>query len=197
MDVRWPLFAACKKSILSQEGEFEWVISIDQRTPERYIQRICTDSRISIIHKEINRVFEDKRIDADWVITSRIDCDDQYLPGAVKGIQARFEPMLKVIDIGSYKLDWNTGNVYRYDKRYPLSMFVSLIEPSSRALSVYCRPHGQVAGGYPMEGWYGSLDKFTAIPSEIIGKRYALMVCHDNNITNSISGEVVCNVKEL
>ena len=53
MDKRMPLFKHTKESVLSQNGDFKWIISVDERTPGRYIDAIKTDDRIIITNQEI------------------------------------------------------------------------------------------------------------------------------------------------
>ena len=187
MDERMELFRACRDSVLSQEGDFQWVISLDNRTPNRYLQEIFTDERMRMVHCDFRDTFSDVEISTPWVITSRLDCDDQYKPGAIKAIQSKFEPKLKVIDIGFDQLEWETGKVFPGEDRWSGSMFISLVEPSHKVLTAFCRPHGQVATEYPMLGDYKTKWKaLTRIAKENINDKLALMVCHGNNITNAI-----------
>jgi len=186
MDSRKKLFEACRESVLSQEGDFEWIISLDKRTPNRYVQHIVTDDRIKIVHCDIRDALKEEKIDTPWVITSRLDCDDQYLPGAIKSIQRKFRPRLRVIDIGFDKLDWDRQKVHTAARRGG-SMFISLVEPSSRVITVFCRPHGEVASEYPMSGsWDKGWGDLTPIQNRRIEDKLVLMVCHKGNITNRI-----------
>lgn len=192
MESRIDLFEKTKESVLSQEGDFEWIVSVDNRTPKKFLKKIFTDDRMRMVHCDIRDTFKDVEIDVPWVITTRLDNDDQYKPGAIKAIQSRFEPKLKVIDIGFNELDWPTGDEYLGERRWPNSMFISLIEPSSRIVTAFCRPHGQVYTEYPMSGSYdtkwGDLKR---IGGETIEKKYALMVCHGGNITNRVRGKKI------
>ena len=186
MDERMELFDACKESVLSQEGDFEWIISLDKRTPKKYVKHIVTDDRIKIVYCDIRDALKEEKIDTPWVITSRLDCDDQYLSGAIKAIQRKFRPRLRVIDIGFAKLDWDNKVVYN-GFRNEGSMFISLVEPSSRVMTVFCRPHGQVNTGYPLNGhWSTKWEDLTNIEYVKLTEKLVLMVCHDNNITNRI-----------
>ena len=173
--------------MLSQEGDFEWVISLDKRTPNRYVQKIITDSRMKVVNCDIRDTFKEIKVDTPWVITSRLDNDDQYLPGFVRNVQRKFRPKLRVIDVGFNQLEWETGDIYPGERRWSGSMFISLIEPSSRIATVFCRPHGQVASEYPMTGhWSTGWGNLTNIGGVTLENKLALMVCHGNNITNAI-----------
>jgi len=187
MDERMELFKACRDSVLSQEGGFQWIISLDERTPNRYLQEIFTDERMQIVHCDVRDTFKEVEISTPWVITSRLDCDDQYKPGAVKAIQSKFEPKLKVIDIGFSQLEWETGKEYPGEDRWSGSMFISLVEPQFRVITAFCRPHGQVATEYPMRGDYKTKwEQLTNIGKDKVDEPLAMMVCHGNNITNAI-----------
>lgn len=186
MDERMDLFDACKNSVLNQEGDFQWIISLDKRTPKKYVKHIVRDSRIKIVHCDIRDALKEEKIDTPWVITSRLDCDDQYLPGFVKNVQRKFRPRLRVIDIGFNKLDWDGGIVHDATRREG-SMFISLVEPSSRVITVFCRPHGQVNTGYPMNGhWSTKWEDLINIEYVKLTDKLVLMVCHSGNITNRI-----------
>jgi hypothetical protein len=187
MDERMELFEACKESVLSQEGDFKWVISLDKRTPNRYVQKIVTDERMKVVHCDVRDSLKDVEIDTPWVITSRLDCDDQYKSGFVKQVQRKFRPMLRVIDVGIVQLDWETKEEHFKMVRRKGSMFISLVEPSSRVITAFCRPHGEVESEYPMKGhWSTGWDELTPISKVRIEDRLAVMVCHGNNITNAI-----------
>ena len=184
MKNRMPLWRECKRSILSQRDDFRWIVSVDERTPEKYMKEI-RDDRIEITHGPIQRVKIET--DAPWVITTRIDNDDQLLPGAIRTIQRHFEPKIKVIDIGVMRLDWETGDLYVGDVGGGRSMFVSLVESSERVLTVFCRPHSSLGHGYPTRGdWDSGFKDFNKVKIDVVHKPLALMVCHGNNIANAI-----------
>ncbi len=196
MDERMELFRETKKSVLSQEGDFMWFIALDERTPARYVNEIFGQGYSS----KIVRIFEDPRTffnnrefkNTPWVITSRLDCDDTYKPGAILAIQSLFEPRIKVIDIHYEQVKdgerFTSGNFKKGERyrKYNNGPFLSLVEPSNRIKTCYCRPHSVLENGYPSE------DGLVEIPSCKVDKRggkpYANMVIHDNNIANHITG---------
>ena len=196
MKERGELFEETKKSVLSQEGEFQWVISVDERTPKRFLNKIKTDKRIIFTNADIRDVFLSGEIipDRNWVITTRLDNDDRYLPGAVLAIQAAHEKKLKVIDIDYEQLDLKTGKRYTSERRWATSMFLSLCEPSNRVLTAFCRTHGQVGSEYPagnLTDTYPAGDRLIPIHSYKIRKVYAYMVIHGDNLANKITGKPV------
>jgi hypothetical protein len=191
MDYRGMIFEETKKSVLSQEGDFQWIISIDERTPKKYLDQIQTDSRITLVFKDIRAIFLDGDVvpDTPWTITTRLDNDDRYLQGAVKAIQRQFEPHLKVIDFDFQKMDYRSGKLFPSIWKWENSPFISLVEPSNRVLTAFCRPHGQVAGEYPsgeLTGTYPAGADRTRIASTKLKGIYAYQVIHERNITNSI-----------
>lgn len=197
MEERMDKFEKCRESVLMQSGDFKWIISIDKRTPKKYMDHIFTDERMIPVHHDIRDTFKHITPETDWVITSRLDNDDQYLPGAVDAIQSHFEPKLKVIDVGFYKYEWDTGKYYEGERPggrngWKTSMFVSLVEPRERVITAFCRPHGQIGTEYPMSGSYDAKwGDLTTIDEDIISEKYAIMVCHNSNAVNKIRGKFV------
>ncbi len=190
MDGRMDMFKACRDSVLSQQGDFKWVISLDSRTPNRYVQEIITDERMSVVHCDIRDALKEEDITTPWVITTRLDCDDQLRPGFVQRVQDHADPNLKVIDVRFDELEWDTQKVYRGMHRWAGSMFISLVEPSDKIHTAFCRPHGEVAPGYPMSGsWDEGWGEKALIDYYIIEERLAYMVCHGNNIANKVTGK--------
>jgi len=199
MEDRMPLFEETKKSVLAQTaGDFEWVISLDERTPSKYVRKIFTHPKITIVNCNILLALDEIEIDAPWVITTRLDCDDLLTPGAIHAIQRCFEPKLKVIDIGVVRLDNKTGKVYLGDVGNGRSMFLSLIEPRERMVGVFCRPHSVLQTGYPMKGTFkDGFSRYTPLPLEFVNKKRAVMVCHGNNVANHIKGPCIGELKDF
>lgn len=193
METRMVLFERTKESVLSQNGNFNWVVSLDERTPDRFLNEIFTDERMILTHLDIRHPFLEGEIKpkTDWVITTRLDNDDRYFPGFVTEVQGKFEPKLKVIDVAFYQLEEATDKLYvPRRKKWPASMYISLVEPKERVMTAFCRPHGQVFGEYPTEGDYKTgLKNLRKIGHSYINKPLAMMVCHGTNMTNAIDGE--------
>lgn len=183
MDDRMPLFEKTKESVLSQDGEFQWIISVDSRTPVRYLKKIFTDKRMIRVTCDIRAAFHDLEPDTPWTITTRMDNDDLYLPGAILGIQSQFTKEIKVIDIEYHQLC--NGKRYTSDRRGPNSPFLSLVEPSDRVMTAYCRPHYKMLDGYPFE------EGNDRIPGQKKWDVWAYMVIHDDNMHNKLVGRPV------
>jgi hypothetical protein len=190
MRERMELFKKTKESVLAQEGDFRWIISLDKRTPREYVEAIGGDSRIKIINEVVQDALKDIKIWTPWVITTRLDNDDQLQPGFVKAVQEHFRPEVMVIDVRFEELDWKRQMVFSGERRWAGSMFLSLVEKSDWIVTAFCRPHGMVAGGYPTEGnWKDGWGYKKIIPYIIIEQDLAYMVCHSNNMANRIRGE--------
>ena len=169
MEHRYPYFERTRDSILSQEGDFEWWISLDVRTPRKWVNDISTDDRIHLtsLHPKEFR-------SEGWTITTRMDNDDIYLPGAIKAIQSAFVEKEMVLDIRYYQM--HEGNLYTSNRNMPNSPFLSLIENGANK-TCYARPHSKM-----LEDFRG---KFVS------DEPLALMVVHDMNMGNRITGDKV------
>jgi len=174
MEHRFPLFDKTRQSILEQDGEFEWWLSMDGRTPEKWINRIFTDSRMRITSDHP----KDFRCDG-WTITTRMDNDDLYLPGAVKAIQESASKQEMVLDLRYFGM--SGGKLYHSERVQPNSPFLSLVENGVKR-TCYARPHSNMLEEY--KSIFVSRDE------------YALMVIHDRNLGNRVVGREV-NFRDL
>jgi len=171
---RMPLFERTRESVLSQNEDFEWILSMDKNTPNRYLQSIIRDSRMTITHEHPNTYKPD-----GWTITTRLDNDDIYLPGAVKAIQNKAKEMEMVIDLRYHQLykgeAWSSGTVKDgWERPHPNSPFLSLV---SKDKNCYARPHTKMVGEF--------ISRFAT------NKILAYMVIHDNNLGNKIVGRKI------
>jgi len=176
MAQRWPLFVRTRESVLNQEGDFEWRISVDRRTPGVWLGRMANDKRIrlSLDHPKEFR-------SEGWTITTRLDNDDLLFPGAVKAIQDAFEPRTLVVDLKYYqlyggKLYTSGRNEDNWERPNPNSPFLSLIEHGAKK-TCYARPHSKMIEDFDSK--FASNDV------------YACMVVHENNLGNSVVGREV------
>jgi hypothetical protein len=182
MEERMELFERTKESVLNQAGDFRWVISLDKRTPKKFRNKIITDGIIEV-NCDIRNAFNEIEVKTPWVITSRIDNDDYYKPGFVKAVQREFRPEIMVIDVGVLRLEETEE---RSEIEGPRSMFISLVEPSHRIITAFCRPHGRLFKGYPLDGhWATGWGRLVNINYAIVPKNLAVMVVHSNNVANT------------
>lgn len=169
MEHRYKLFQQTRESVLTQDADFKWVLFMDDRTPTRWLYRIITDKRMRFEHchpKDYRQL--------GWTITTRLDNDDVFLPGAFNAIQNAFEPKEMILDVKYYQE--SQGNLYTSERDAPNSPFLSLIENDVKR-TCYARPHSKMTEEYPA--------KF--VDNQI----HALMTIHDWNAGNKIIGKRV------
>ncbi len=171
---RMPYFEQTRESVLSQEGEFIWIIYMDKRTPNRWLQEIINDCRIWVMHDHPNTYKPD-----GWTITTRLDNDDILLPGAIKAIQKRAKEEERVLDLKYHQL--YQGVLYSsgterdgWERPRPNSPFLSLV---SKEKNCYARPHSKMPQDFDC--------RFAS------NKVLAHMVIHDNNLGNKIVGRKI------
>ena len=109
-----------------------------------------------------------------WTITTRFDNDDLYLPGAIQAIQSRFRKKEMIIDLRYEQIC--DGVRYTSDRRSPNSPFLSLIE-NGAVKTCYARPHSKMLE--VAKGVFASEEPL------------ALMVIHDKNLGNKITGRKI------
>jgi len=184
MKKRLKLFAETKESVLSQEADFEWIISVDKRTPDKFVKKI-EGEKITIVDCEIRQAFKKVKTTTPWVITTRMDNDDLLRPGMLRRVQDYFQPKISVVDIDYHQLELETGNKFTSNRKTPNSPFLSLIEPSKRIMTCFSRPHTKMYMGYP------SKEGNIMIRAVKINEILAYMVIHGDNVANKIVGEEI------
>jgi len=132
MEGRVPLFERCKQSVLGKE-DFEWWLLIDPLTPQKWRDYLQCDSRIKL--KEV-KMPNELVFPRGWKLTSRLDSDDYYLPGAIRTIQKHIIEREIVLDIDYTIFDGvhNPSNRPRAN-----SMFASLVNNKPNV----CVYHGE------------------------------------------------------
>jgi len=176
MEHRMLYFSATRESVLSQKGDFEWWLAVDSLTPGWWLKKIFTDPRMHLT-SEHPKEFRSK----GWTITTRLDNDDLYLPGAIKAIQSRFAYKEVVIDLKYSQL---CDGVYYtsgckcdgWERKRPNSPFLSLVE-NGVTKTCYARQHSRMLETH--DGIFASDD------------RLAVMVIHDRNLGNKIIGRKI------
>jgi len=123
---------------------------------------------------ELVRGYVRKHTETPWVLTTRLDSDDQISPQFVEKIQAAFRSRLELIDWEGYRLDVQTEQVAK-SSAIRGSMFQTLSEPTAEAVGVYHARHGEMPGLFP----------YRRHP-----ERLWCVVCHDTNLINSFTGYV-------
>jgi len=165
---RWRHFQKTRDSVLSQEGEFTWVLCMDERTPDSWVDRIFTDLRMEPFTQQPKEYRRD-----GWTITTRLDNDDILMPGAVQAIQSKFREKEVVLDMRYWQAA--EGRIYTSGRETPNSPFLSLIENGVKR-TCYARPHSYMISEYPA--------------MFVSDEPLAIMVIHDRNLGNRIVGRL-------
>ena len=69
MDDRLELFKKTKESVLTQDADFKWVLSFDEKTPAEIVEEVCSDERMIYTFKDIRTFFDDYKVETPFVIT--------------------------------------------------------------------------------------------------------------------------------
>lgn len=169
---------------------FTWLVFVDDATPEhwkeflesirhanlRIVYTTCLD--LDFRRKELYaKVLQEVGQSNSTCITTRIDNDDAFHYEFIETIQKsyvqhadRVEPWAVLFSYGcAYEVDTNRFLLCRHTA----NNCPTLIEPVGNPQTVWCYIHGEIP------------KKFPTIYIE--DKPYWMMVCHDQNIKNSMS----------
>lgn len=133
MECRLPWFKRLLKSLDNQTNQnFTHVVSVDPSTPEEHLRGILD----AVYMAKTNSVFcyeghkdylRKQKIVAPYLITSRIDNDDEYKPKFIEVIQRNFREDRYVLDVVG--IQKKGDNEKRVEAKYNNSSFVTMIEP--------------------------------------------------------------------
>lgn len=157
-----------------QEGDFTWFITLDEGTPDHWIDKIeeLTSGLPCIICSrfDLKPMIKELFIDYEYLATSRLDNDDYYNYGFIPQIQKRFEPKEKIIDTKGFQYDIINNKYYDDGRIHPNSPFITLISKDKIVLDFeHSKAH----------------EKF---PAERLPDALWTQVLHDNNLANKIKG---------
>lgn len=148
MNQRLPLFKRLLKSLDSQTNQnFTHVVNIDPNTPEEYLREILN----AVYFAKTNSVFcyephidylRKQPITEEFLITSRIDNDDEYYPKFVEVIQDNFNPQRFVLDTVGHKCKAGKKTIIKAP--YNNSSFVTMIEPWSEGFKTVFTGGGHI-----------------------------------------------------
>lgn len=163
----------CLPSVMKQTcQDFTWVIAFDPKTESRYIEQYDYFPFVQVCFEQPHLWLKRRPSEADWLITSRFDNDDQYRPEFVKRVQQAFDHETEVIDIDYDVMDSHSGKRYRSMRIRPNSPFLSLVEPWERdPKTALGRPHTVMCDLYPAR-------KIGLLATQVI---------HDRNICNKVT----------
>jgi hypothetical protein len=175
---RLPMFKRLLDSLEAQTNkDFVLIFSIDAFTPKHFQVELaellntysfkwlgCTTQPREFI--------QTLKIEREWMITSRIDNDDEYYPKFIETIQNSFQSKREVLDVKGVQFDGK--DYYKTNRRYPNSPFISLVELSKERKTAQYRAHT-------------SMNKFA--PARFVSNETLyIQHIHDNNVINKISG---------
>lgn len=163
--------------------DFKFIVFVDNKTPDKHRKEIfnlinCTLKNVKweISEQKIETFLKNLKINTDFIITSRIDNDDEYLPNFVKTVQESFNRREEVIDVKGLQYDLINNKKYTSGRETPNSPFISLVEKNGTIKSVYYCSHTNMC------------KNFKCRFADNVGYQYIQNI-HDNNIKNKIIGK--------
>lgn len=175
---RLPMFKRLLDSLEAQTNkDFILVFSIDAFTPVEF-QKELAELLNTYSFKWLGCTVQPREfmltlnIEREWMITSRIDNDDEYKPTFIETIQNAFREKRELLDVQGLQFDGK--DYYTSGRRTPNSPFISLVEPSSERKTAQYRAHT-------------SMNKFA--PSRFVGTEpLYIQHIHNSNVMNKIKG---------
>lgn len=129
--------------------DFTWLIKINPNHRDLY-------GTFSNIKVEFVSQFPTHVTPTEYVLTSRVDCDDAIHQNYVKNIHELFnqDQSTRVIDGPGYRYISKTKEVYTYYNRYNArtpSPFSTLVTPFKDKLTVLCEMHGNLSQRFKVQ----------------------------------------------
>lgn len=124
---------------------FTSLVCVDLNTPSKYLDEIVeaitsTACDIKMIHELPEEWLRKQNPKAPWLITSRLDNDDYYLPGFVETIQSNFKQRTIVYDIVHVRVKGEQRTTQ--ERRFNNSPFTTLIEPWTKDIQTIFHGRG-------------------------------------------------------
>lgn len=182
MKKRLPLFQVTLDSLKAQTNQnFTALISVDPNTPEGLraaieLRVISMDMpNLKIIYRYQKDYVQSLKIEEPWLITSRIDNDDEYYPEFIETIQRAFRSEVEVLDVRGRQQ--KEGKLYTTKRVPPNSPFLTLVEKSNNIRTCFWTDHSHMH------------KRFNA---RFVGDR-ALYIqhIHDTNLVNKLNGNYI------
>jgi len=178
---RIPMFRRLLRSLKYQTNkDYTFVVGMDKNTPREHLYMVAKTLEEFDINYVV--VFGDPRTHiaeqsefVEWIITSRIDNDDEYRPEFVEAIQSNFQEKTELLDVIGVQHDGK--RFYTSGRPTPNSPFITLIEKWDKPKTVLHRPHSIMNGEYLAR--YASLDPLT------------IQHIHTSNAANRIIGKPI------
>ena len=182
MDGRVEYFNRLISSLEYQTNDnFTFVVALDENTPlcyKSHIQDVLNHSKLNTItiykaaFQSQSEWFDDIEVNTPWLITSRVDNDDEYFSEFVETIQNNFNQQSEILDVQG--LQCLNGVHYTSGRDMPNSPFISLVEQTKELKTVFYKPHSTLRMYYP--------------PRFVGTTPLYIQHIHDNNQMNKIIG---------
>ena len=179
MNKRLPKFFRLLESLKAQtHKDFTLVVGVDYDTPDSYIKDIVDYLDLSgvtyhLVYEQPSEWLKRREKESEWLITSRIDNDDEYLPSFIGFIQQAFREKEEVLDV--YGMQCLNGELYSSGRPHANSPFITLVERWDLPKTVHYKAHSVMNGEYP---------------ARFVGTNpLYIQHIHDNNIMNKIIGK--------
>lgn len=178
MNSRRPLFERLLRSLASQtETDFHFLLTIDPQTPSPLRHQVEMSLEESGVPATILDVapmdwLKLREPEADYLLTSRIDNDDEYLPTFVEAIHAAISPETEILDVHGVQCDGH--EYFTISRARPGSPFLSLLEPWHDVKTAHFENHTKMT---------------QLLPARFIGPEILyIQHVHSSNILNKITG---------
>lgn len=181
MRTRHPLFERMLRSLANQSNaDFHLLLTVDPRTPNplrRQVEMSLEESGVAATIVDVAPMdwLRRQAPEAEYLLTSRLDNDDEYLPQFVAAVQAAFSPTTQVLDVQGVQSD-GLG-YFTIHREEPNSPFISLVEPWHDVKTAHFENHTKMAQIFPAR----------FIGSEILYIQHV----HTSNVSNKISGNLL------
>lgn len=110
--------------MLQTEVNFTWLLSFDQRTPQKIIDFYASFPRVKIIYEYpatyLRGLYGNSLKDGDWIITTRLDNDDYIAPTFIEKVQSKFNEEFLLVDTDGRQWDLKTNKLYARFIEHPV-----------------------------------------------------------------------------
>lgn len=179
MSQRLPMFMRFVKCLDQQTNDnFTLLVGIDDLTPDEFIDEIIevldwSTVDYKIIYEQPSEWLKRQEPEAEWLITSRIDNDDEYYPGFIETIQKSFREQTELLDV--YGVQCLDKVFYSSGRPAPNSPFITLVEPWENVKTVHYKSHSVMNGEYT---------------ARFVGTHpLYIQHLHDHNLANKLIGK--------
>jgi hypothetical protein len=178
MKARYPLFKRLLASLAAQTNQrYTLLLAVDPATPDKLRRKVVSSTEKSdvpatIVYESPMEWLRKKQPESPYLITSRIDNDDEYLPRFIQVIQETFCPRTEVLDVHGVQCD---GHAYYSSGRpAPNSPFLSVVEPWHDVKTAHFENHNKMN---------------EIFPARFVGSDYLFIQhVHASNVRNRIVG---------